>query len=171
MARPAVPTVATGDLWTAANQNTYLRDYMAAIFGGAEAGKFLKWNALADTVESGDGGAPLLRQGGSATDYSVEGTNEYTEDETVRQAGAVSLSVTSGSAGAFATVTFNEAFGDKPLPGHLTLKPGNFDGTTFELYLTANLTASSMQIALIFNAAQTATRTHVIYWSAEGPPG
>jgi len=34
MAYTAVPTVATGDLWTAANQNTYLRDNFAATFVG-----------------------------------------------------------------------------------------------------------------------------------------
>lgn len=38
MAYSAVPLVATGDLWTAANQNTYLRDNMAAIWVGTTAG-------------------------------------------------------------------------------------------------------------------------------------
>lgn len=38
MAYVAVPTVATGDLWTASNQNTYLRDNMAALFPYSAAG-------------------------------------------------------------------------------------------------------------------------------------
>lgn len=35
MAYTAVPTVTTGELWTAANQNTYLRDNMAAAINGS----------------------------------------------------------------------------------------------------------------------------------------
>ena len=38
MAYSVVPLVATGDLWTAANHNTYLRDNMAAIWVGTTAG-------------------------------------------------------------------------------------------------------------------------------------
>ena len=38
MAYSAVPLVATGDLWTAANQNTYLRDNMSSIWVGTTAG-------------------------------------------------------------------------------------------------------------------------------------
>jgi len=38
VAYSVVPLVATGDLWTAANQNTYLRDNMAAIWVGTTAG-------------------------------------------------------------------------------------------------------------------------------------
>ena len=38
MAYSVVPLVATGDLWTAANHNTYVRDNMAAIFVGTTAG-------------------------------------------------------------------------------------------------------------------------------------
>jgi len=38
MAYSVVPLVATGDLWTAANHNTYLRDNMSAIWVGTTAG-------------------------------------------------------------------------------------------------------------------------------------
>ena len=38
MAYSVVPLVATGDLWTAANQNTYVRDNMSAIWVGTTAG-------------------------------------------------------------------------------------------------------------------------------------
>jgi len=38
MAYSVVPLVAVGDLWTAANQNTYLKDNMAAVWVGTTAG-------------------------------------------------------------------------------------------------------------------------------------
>lgn len=39
MAYTAVPTVATGDTWTATQHNTYLRDNMSAIWAGTAAGE------------------------------------------------------------------------------------------------------------------------------------
>lgn len=39
MAYTAVPTVATGDTWSATQHNTYLRDNMAAIWAGSAAGQ------------------------------------------------------------------------------------------------------------------------------------
>jgi hypothetical protein len=71
-----VPTVASGELWTAANQNTYLRDNMA------------------ETIA-----ARLVRKGGSATIWATPGTTTYTPGALMVMCGSSEWSGASASSG------------------------------------------------------------------------
>jgi hypothetical protein len=74
-----VPTVATGDLWTAANQNTYLRDNMAALFPYTTAGDIAVASA-ADALTRlalGDVGQVLKVLSGPALGYGSPIHVEY----------------------------------------------------------------------------------------------
>lgn len=65
MAYSVVPLVAVGDLWTAANQNTYLKDNMAAIWVGAAAGDMDYYTGAANKsrLPIGAGGGLLTEDG------------------------------------------------------------------------------------------------------------
>lgn len=81
MAYSAVPTVATGDLWTAAQHNTYIRDNEAALYSAIPPiGVILLWSGSVGSIPAGwalcDGssGTPDLRNRfviGAGSTYSV----------------------------------------------------------------------------------------------------
>lgn len=67
MAYNAVPTVTTGDLWTASNHNTYIRDNLAALFPYLAAGD-LATAANANSLQR-------IAAGAVGTIFSINGSN------------------------------------------------------------------------------------------------
>lgn len=134
MAYNIVPTVATGDLWTAAQHNTYIRDNFAAgvpdIF--TAAGDLVYGSAVNAAARLGIGSegqvlkavsglpawASLLagRVGGDSNDWVVPGTTVYTPTNLKIFAGVISETVSNSGGGSFTNVvTFPSAYSKKPL--------------------------------------------------------
>ena len=133
MSYNAVPTVATGDAWSAANHNTYIRDNFAAgvpdIFTAAgdiayataaNAAAALAIGSAGQVLISSSDGLPewgdafkiTARQGGSATDYSVAGTTNYTPGTELKvQIGVAEFTSTPQTV----TITFPVAFSAPPM--------------------------------------------------------
>ena len=126
MAYTAVPTVSTCDLWTAAQQNTYLRD-----------------NSLVTMfLES--------RQGGSATAWGTAGTTDYSASSIMVQIGSVAWSG-SASNDNF-TVTYPDAFSYTPIilitplsnNARVTATAFTVGATTFDIYWESDTTETSL---------------------------
>lgn len=66
MAYTAVPTVTTGELWTAANHNTYIKDNMTAIFWYAQTPTFVQAIAAYNQTDTSE-----IELGNQATGYTL----------------------------------------------------------------------------------------------------
>ena len=73
MAYSVVPLVAVGDLWTAANQNTYLKDNMAAIWVGAAAGDMDYYAGAANKSRLAAVNGGILQSGAAAPSWLAAG--------------------------------------------------------------------------------------------------
>ncbi len=123
---------------------------------------------LAMSSASDDLGAlQMKRQGGSATDWSVKGTTEYTPTGMLVQFGEVELV---GVDSALATITFPDAFGDKPL---FFVGPAEMTSTWDRFWFTfqkRDLTATNVKL-YAFNVELLGTEfTIKASWMAIGPP-
>lgn len=143
MSYSPVPVVATGDLWTASNHNTFIRDNFAAgvpalflakgdlaVASGVGAAARLPSGAdghvlTADSTqplglawaEAASGLAVAARQGGDAANWLLPGSTNYTPARAILQVGVVSVAI-SGSSGQYngqASVTFPLPFISSPL--------------------------------------------------------
>jgi len=143
MAYTAVPTVTTGELWTAANQNTYLRDNMAATLP-----------------------AVLSRQGGSATLWTNTGTTDYdAPNDVLVQCGSAAWAGAAALTGQV-TVTYPTAFSYKPLVWGMA----NFDGVNKEEINITLANSLSSAVSGVLNWKGLNNQTAVdIYWLAIGP--
>lgn len=181
MAFSVVPTVATGDLWTAANHNTYIRDNFAAgvpaLFTAAgdlaigsgvgsaaqlpvgAQGKLLK---VLSSGLPGWGGPQIKRYGGSPTDWTVIGSTPYAPDDIVVQMGAVAINNIGPNNKGSVTVTFPSAFSGKPMV-FCTVNNGN------GLAADVNSISTTQTNITIFNDS-TLTMSAVVYWMAIGSP-
>ena len=194
MSYNAVPTVATGDLWSAANHNTYIRDNFAAgvpdIFSAAgqlvygagvdsasvlalgAAGKVLKVNSGATAPEWGDVAGITARQGGDANNYDTPGTTNYSSPSIEMQTGVVNVVINSGWSYNHTpvTVTFPHAFGDVP---EVVAVGTNMSGTVGAYSLTGdtrNATASTVEITMTLGALASGNQTIRVRWIAVGKP-
>lgn len=132
MSYSAVPTVATGDLWGAANHNTFIRDNFAAgvpdIFTAAgdlayataaNAAAPLAIGSPGQVLTSSSDGLPewqnsssiIYHQGGSETQLNVPGTTDYPKSGLAMIMGVALFPV--GDSGI--TVTYPFEWADKPL--------------------------------------------------------
>jgi len=138
MSYNAVPTVSTGDTWSAANHNTYIRDNFSAgvpdIFTAAgdivyataanaattlaigTPGYSLIVNPAGDAPVWGNVNAIYSRQGGSSTDYTESGSSDYPTTGVLIQIGSkqISLPYTSANATGF-TITLTTPYSVKPM--------------------------------------------------------
>lgn len=182
MAYNAVPTVNTGDLWTAANHNTYIKDNFAAgvpdifttkgdlaVASGADAaarlavgsnGQFVRANSAA--TNGVDWRSHVAeRQGGSASDWGAQGNNNYTPTAAKIEVGCIRWTGGAASSGNVA-ITFPEAFSGTPVilatclssNGNVMVTIVHTAGTGFTLYWA--------------NASGTST-TKDFQWLAIGP--
>ncbi len=180
MAYSVVPTVATGDLWTAANHNTYIRDNFAAgvpgLFTSAgdmayasglraatrlpvgSAGKILRVLA---TGLPGWGGPVITRIGGSTTDWSVVGSTVYTPDQILIQMGIIGLTLTANGSVA-SGFSFSTAFAGVPMAFASPIHQ-------YEWYAISVSPTATMLNYVVKNLSNVAT-TMKVNWMAIGQP-
>lgn len=182
MSYNAVPTVATGDVWSAASHNTYIRDNFAAgvpdIFTAAgdlayataaNAAAPLAIGAPGQVLLSSSDGLPAwgesinvaARQGGSSSDYTTGGTTNYTPTNVKLQCGSI-VATYIDSHRAYITVTF---------PIEFTAKPLVFVSTVIDkqyVYVEDSLTTTqTCRVGL--GAYEVSITDQKIYWLAIGP--
>ena len=106
------------------------------------------------------------RQGGSASDWSVAGTTNYTPGEVFRQLGVVNVSFSSGTG--TATVTFPVAFSQPPI---ISLTVHNAASSTKrKLNATIeSLSGSTLVIRVYLTDGSTSSSSADVHWTAEGP--
>jgi hypothetical protein len=187
MAYNTVPTLVTGDPWSAANANIYWRDNFEAgvpaiinaagdlVYGTAAnaatvlaigaAKKALKVNSGGTAPTWDDDGDISARQGGSSTDYTTAGTTNYTLTTTQKkQMGAIPVTITTGHTNEFVTLTFPTAFTEKPLVLASVLSS---EVTFFALQVYA-VTLTTVQFEIAEYAAVGTDHDYVIAWLAIG---
>lgn len=104
------------------------------------------------------------RQGGSASDWSVQGTTAQTPTTVRMQGGVVRVTITSSPVGSI-TVTFPQAFSNKPLAFVSIVEAVS---TTFIATVTA-VTATTMTIQVLHYEGTTVSGTVDVNWLAIGP--
>lgn len=136
---------------------------------GAQIGKAgMQPNSVDDSIVGDRVPAFIRRQGGNSSDWSLPGANTYTPSMVRMEGGATSITITSGSDNARATITFPQAFSNKPLPPFLSwfVSQGSSDIIcTFEA-----LSASSFKIRAA-NPLGSVSGDHIVWisWLAIGP--
>jgi len=106
MAYSAVPSVSTGDLWTAANHNTYLRDNLSdheSRIVAAEAAI----TALPDGIVS------IPRRQGGSSDWYVGGHTNYDTTDILVQFGVALVSFSTATSSQ-ETITFETPYTSRP---------------------------------------------------------
>jgi hypothetical protein len=150
----AVPTVATGDSWSAANHNTYVRANLAD---------------HEERVLSLEAGSSVIsgRQGGNTEDWQISGTTNYAPAAAKIQTGSSIVTLTSSTNGTSATITFPVAFSGKPVifARIYGVNSGTFAIIGSDIAITA-LAADSFKI-IVYSAANT-TAEVVVNWLAIG---
>lgn len=181
MAYSVVPTVATGDLWTASNHNTYIRDNFAAgvpglfsaagdlIYGtGMQAaaklsigtqGKILK---VLSSGLPGWGGPQIKRYGGSAVNWTTIGSTSYIPDDVLVQMGAVAINNIANNTKGSVAVTFPLAFAGTPMV-FCTVQEGN--GSAADVN-----SISTTQVSINILNKTGVTINAVVFWMAIGSP-
>jgi hypothetical protein len=149
-----LPSVSTGDLWTAAQHNTFLKDNLA------------DHEARVLALEAGGADVPTLvtkRQGGSETAWATVGNTDYTPDPASikRYKGVKRISLASQSTNT-AVVTFPNAF---TYPPHVLVC-----ANVFFIYaaIVVAPTASQVTLSVYYLPGGNATGDYDIYWEAEG---
>jgi hypothetical protein len=75
MAYTTVPTVATGDLWSAANHNTYIKDNLSALFVGTTAGDIDYYTSASTKSRLAAVNGGVLKSSGSAPSWLAMGNS------------------------------------------------------------------------------------------------
>ncbi len=188
----AVPTVATGDVWSAANHNTYIRDNFAAgvpdIFTAAgdlvyataaNAAAPLAIGTVGQALLSSSDGLPewgdvfkiTARQGGSATSWITPGTTNYTPGNSAIQCGVLAFTLPSESGAKFFTITFPVEFAYAPV-AVVSYSPNTWENLyPSNCSLSSTPTKTQMQVAITRHsgASSSTTVTGFITWIAIGP--
>lgn len=192
MSYNAVPTVTTGDTWSAANHNTYIRDNFAAgvpdIFTAAgDLAYATAANAAAPLaigtpgyalLSSSDGlpawGFPNIfsyRQGASSTDFEAGSSdNNYTMTiAPLVQIGSIDIAV-SGSGTTYKTVTFPVPFSSPPL----VFPAVKYCGGSLAFPITATLdyfgVTEEQEFRLAIKQGGSGDGNIYVYWIAIGLP-
>lgn len=184
MSYSVVPTVADGDIWTASEHNTYIKNNLAAIWKGSAAGDMDYYSGSADKVRLPIGTALQLlrvnagatapewsdpavlelihrRQGGNATNWAVQGSGNYTPASAMIQCGVARVAVSGGNG--FVVVTFPVAFSGTPVV--LITKP--FDGVANYDFGISSVGTTSFRIDYAYPSGSLNVDTS---WIAIGPP-
>lgn len=182
MGYSVVPTVASGDLWTAANHNMYIRDNFAAgvpaVFSAAgdlpyapaalqtgripigELGEVLK---VLNSGIPGWGGPKITRMGQSGSDWGLDGSTVYTPDKILIQMGAFHINDIASQSSKSGYFLFSPAFAGTPLV-FTTLRQSQFE----VLNLITNV--SSSQLSFLASNSTGSTHSIVVNWLAIGSP-
>ena len=192
----AVPTVATGDTWSAANHNTYIRDNFAAgvpdIFTAAgdiayataanaasplaigTPGQVLKVNIGGTLPEWGVSGNVTNRQGASSTDWvgsmassNYASSDNYSVTSSKIQVGVASLTIPNGASAQNGTITFPAAFSENPIILTNVINGGvTYDEQSFP----HTITPTGFTLTLSFSTGSSGDTTKIIQWMAIGAP-
>jgi hypothetical protein len=160
MAYSAVPSVSTGDLWTAANHNTYIRDnfsdHETRVLAAEASISAIPVNILSAT----------RRQGGSETHPSYGGTTNYDISGVWKfQIGVISIDF-SNVASAGTTITFETAYSTDPIV--VVGQPTEFIAGVLHYYsITKSVNATTLNVSVQLSA--NATGTIDFDWFAFGP--
>lgn len=190
MAYTTVPTVATGDVWTAANHNQYIRDNFSSLFVGTAAGDVDYYDSAStkakiakpsvdSILKNTSAGVPSWipfagavnfsgRQGGNATDWMPAGTTNYSPTTVKMEAGIVSVVCNSDQTTHFqgsTAVTFPAAFTYKPLV-FVSIAQVPLAGYIHWAYITA--TGVSTTAVTISGMVVDASATMIVSWLAIG---
>jgi hypothetical protein len=121
-------------------------------------------DSVDDTVVGNRVPALTRRQGGSATDWTSSGTNDYTPT-TVRMECGVITNTSTGADSGSVTATFPIAFAYPPL----VFPTYGGDATAYPMAVSA-LNASSTQVTIVWHTTDASTPTNpVFHWLAIGP--
>jgi hypothetical protein len=151
MAYTETPSVSTGDLWTAANQNTYLRDNL------------IDHETRILAVEAG-GAVPTLvtkRQGGSETAWATKGTTNYTPTAASikRYKGVIEVYFNNEQLKS-AVITFPDAFAYAP---HVMCS-----GSVSTMIFSSATPTTSQVTIWAYNVGGQTTGACYVSWEAEG---
>jgi len=199
MAYNAVPTLTTGDIWSAANANTYWRDNFAAgvpdiftaagdiaIATAANAASPLAIGSVGKALISSSDGLPAwgdipgisYRQGGSATDWGLGtvgstdtgSSDNYTVTSSLVQAGSLSITILDGQSSANGYIYFPHAFSGIPI---VLVSLQSVNGATNPVSIRSSYSTATTDyaIATIYSgAAVSGDKTNYIAWLAIGAP-
>lgn len=107
------------------------------------------------------------RQGGSATDWSVAGTTNYTPGETIVQLGIQSVNYSGGTG--TAVVTFGTAFSQVPHPQLTTYNAAS--STKRKILSTVEaVTTTTLTIRIYLTDESTGSSSVDVFWRCEGQP-
>jgi hypothetical protein len=191
MSYSAVPTVSTGDLWSAANHNTYIRDNFAAgvpdIFTAAgdiayataaNAAVALPIGTTNQSLLSSSDGLPFwgdppiiaYRQGGSATAWDLAGTTNYTltAEKTIIQGGSIIVHTNAGASQGSGTLTYPTAFANIPLTFVQLLTTPSPTNHTFNNMVVQSRSATGCTIYINYSGSQTGAIDDSVEWFASG---
>jgi hypothetical protein len=180
-----VPTVTTGDSWSATNHNTYIRDNFAEIWKGTAAGDIDYYDSATTKValakpsvdsflKNTSAGVPSwayavatlikARQGGSTLNYYQNGTTNITPvpENTKIFIGSANLSFSS-SATASLQVNYPEAFNKRPL---VICSVQQNSGIRVNVY--ADPSQNDSYFTIYGEKANTLTSTYIVAWIAIG---
>lgn len=145
------PYTTAGDISYASSATTLAR------LAKGTAGQVLKMNSGATAPEWGSGDVISGRQGGDATDWSVQGENNYTVSEPKLYVGVARIVITSGG-GSANNITFPSAYTNKPIV--ITGAPKLVSGSLAGLgSITASVLSTSV---VIFFASYSGTPTFTV---------
>ena len=181
MGYSVVPTVATGDLWTASNHNTYIRDNFAAgvpalftgvgsmVYGsgvrsatelliGAQ-GKLLK---VLSSGLPGWGGPQIKRTGGSTINWTTIGSTPYIPDDILVHMGLVAINNIANNTKGSVSAIFPSAFAGTPMV-FCTVQEGN--GSAADVN---SISTTQANINILNKTGVTISA--VVFWMAIGSP-
>jgi len=163
MAYSVVPLVAVGDLWTAANQNTYLKDNFAAVWVGTTAGDIDYYTGAANKARLAASNGGVLLSGAAAPSWLGIGAGGgiLTENGTIPSWLAIGLQGQSPRANAGATA-MEQGF---PLLDWGITTPANWQSTAVAAYQT--VPGSTISLTLPVDGVVIAVATGNL-WSNTG---
>lgn len=194
MSYNAVPTVSTGDTWSAANHNTYIRDNFAAgvpdIFTAEGDLAYATAANVATPLAIGTAGTPLVsngsipiwgsfaykRLGGSATDWSTgiaettdAGSSDiYTPAKSIIQCGVALATSSSDTEYVTAYITFPVAYTGKPII-IFSIDFGSYTGYFQGQEVLNVYDGTRASLRATFSVVQGAGNVHSFHWIAIGP--
>jgi hypothetical protein len=194
MAYSAVPTVTTGDTWSAANHNTYIRDNFAAgvpdIFTAAGDLAYASAANAAAPLAIGSAGLPLVsngslpiwgsfiykRQGGSDVDWNtknvgstdISSSDNYTPSNSILQAGVLASTCLNGETSTSVVLTFPMPFAAVPIVIPMFYHTNAFNGSLPQCSATS-VSESFCLLNTYYSQAQSGDKANAVIWLAMGP--
>ena len=181
MAKSNFRTWVTGEMVTAAMLNEQIRDNGNEIWKGTTAGDIDFYISATEKARLGIGssnqlltvssGSPIWkdihplyrRQGGHATEWSVDGSTNYTPSTSIIQAGVAKITI-SGSTEGTETITYPVAYSDRPI----VIASHSIGASGIHLYDFGTSGQTATQFSVTAKFSTTVTTTIIVQWMAIG---